>query len=268
MTSGQGVALRVLVVEDSEDDYALLLRELERGGYALSHQRVDTPEALRDALAHSEWDIVFGDYTMPRFRGTDALAMVREIGVDVPFIFVSGTIGEDTAVAAMRAGAQDYIMKNNLKRLLPAVERELREADLRRQRRHAEAERLKSEARFRNILTMAADAVIAVDEEQRIAVFNRGAEQIFGYQPEEIVGEPLERLLPERFHEAHRDHMRRFAASAGTARRMNERGEVYGRRKDGSEFPAEASISRLTEDGKTTLTVILRDITEDRKSVV
>lgn len=266
MDSGERAPLQALIVDDSDDDRALLVRELERGGFAVAHRRVDSPEALRDALERQPWDIVFGDYTMPRFKGTDALAIVRASGLDLPFIFVSGTIGEDLAVAAMRAGAQDYIMKDNLKRLVPAVERELREAEIRRQRRLAEVERRASEARFRNILTMAADAVVAVDEEQRITLFNQGAERIFGYRAEELAGQPLERLLPERFHKAHRAHMRDFASATETARRMNEMGEVYGRRKDGSEFPAEASISKLDDNGKITFTVILRDITERKRA--
>ena len=130
--------LRVLIVEDSADDAALLLRELERGGYAPAHERVDTLETLTAALARQTWDVIFADFAMPGFSGTRALAAVRERGLDVPFIFVSGTIGEDTAVAAMKAGAQDYLMKDNLKRLLPALARELREAEGRRERVRAE----------------------------------------------------------------------------------------------------------------------------------
>src|SRR2546426_11793884 len=116
--------LRVLIVEDSEDDALLLVRELRRGGFEPAFERVDTPSALRAALARQEWDILFADYSMPHFSGTAALALVRERGLDLPFIFVSGTIGGDTAGGAMRAGAQDSVTKGNLKGLLPAVERE------------------------------------------------------------------------------------------------------------------------------------------------
>ena len=132
--------LHVLLVEDSADDAALLLRELERGGYAPEHERVYTLPGLHAALLRRPWDVIFADYSMPGFSGTRALALVRELGRDTPFIFVSGTMGEEIAVEAMRAGAQDYLMKGNLKRLLPALARELREADGRRERARAEQE--------------------------------------------------------------------------------------------------------------------------------
>ncbi len=123
--------LRVLIIEDSEDDTVLLLRELSQGDYSLRWRRVDTRDELIDALSRQVWDIILSDHSMPSFSGVAALAVVRERGLDVPFIFVSATIGEDTAVMAMKAGAQDYIMKGNLKRLLPAVARELGEAKIR-----------------------------------------------------------------------------------------------------------------------------------------
>lgn len=257
--------LRVLIIEDSDDDCALLLRELKRGGFDLVHERVETAEALDAALAR-EWDIIFSDFSMPRFNGTQALEMVRARRPDVPFIFVSGTIGEDTAVAAMKAGAQDYIMKGNLVRLLPTVRRELREVELKRERARIEQERRATEERFRNILAIAADAVISVDEVQCIQIFNRGAERIFGYDASEMIGQPLDRLLPQRIVEAHRAHVAGFATSPEHSRRMGEGREVFGRRKDGTEFPAEASISKLVEQGKITFTVILRDISERRRA--
>jgi diguanylate cyclase (GGDEF)-like protein len=129
--------LRLLLIEDSEDDAALVVRTLVRGGYDVAVVRVDTPEALVTAL-DQPWDITIADYTMPRFSGSAALHMIRERDPDMPFIFVSGTIGEDAAVAAMKIGAHDYIMKGSLKRLLPAVERELRDATMRRERHRAE----------------------------------------------------------------------------------------------------------------------------------
>jgi diguanylate cyclase (GGDEF)-like protein len=130
--------LRVLIVEDSENDALLLVRELRRGGYAPTFHRVDTSESMHAALARQPWDLVITDHKMPRFDSNAALAMVKEGYPDTPVIIVSGSIGEEFAVAAMKAGAQDYLMKGNLMRLVPAVERELREAETRRARRRAE----------------------------------------------------------------------------------------------------------------------------------
>ena len=126
--------LRVLIIEDSEDDAELLAIALERGNYQVIHQRVDTKQDMEKALSQSQpWDIVLADYSMPQFSAIAALEVIKERGLDLPFIIVSGKIGEDTAVAAMKAGAHDYLVKGQLSRLLPAVERELREAVLRQE---------------------------------------------------------------------------------------------------------------------------------------
>ncbi len=258
--------LNVLVIEDSDDDFRLLLRELGRGGFSPLALRVETPEALREALSARQWDIVFSDYRMPGFSGTEALAIVRENDPVLPFIFVSGTIGEEIAVQAMKQGAQDYVMKDNLRRLLPAVERELRDASAERARLRAEEERRKFEARFQNILTMAADAIISVDREQRILIFNQGAQAIFGYTCDEAAALTLDALIPEDFRNLHKTHVAALGNVPDFSRRMTDRMDVFGRRKDGSLFPAEASISKLTEDGSVTYTVILRDVTERKRA--
>jgi len=113
--------LRALIVEDRAADADLILRELKRGGFVTAHERVETAETLRAALDKQAWDIVLSDYYLPTFDAPGALAVLQASGHDVPFIVVSGSVGEDTAVAAMRAGATDYIMKDRLQRLPPAV---------------------------------------------------------------------------------------------------------------------------------------------------
>ncbi len=131
--------LRVLIIEDSEDDAELLVLELERGGYQIIHQRVDTKAAMENSLNNPKpWDIVLADYSMPHFSALAALDVLREQELDLPFIIISGKIGEETAVEAMKAGAHDYLIKGKLARLLPAVERELREAILRQEYRQAQ----------------------------------------------------------------------------------------------------------------------------------
>jgi PAS domain S-box-containing protein len=136
------VPLRVLIVEDSEDDVRLLLRELEKGGFEPVHERVDNPENMRRTLADGgPWDVVLSDWHMPRFSATEALALLRETDAEAPFVLVSGKVGEECAVEAIKAGANDYVMKDNLARLCAAVQRGLQEAEVRRERRLAEEER-------------------------------------------------------------------------------------------------------------------------------
>jgi len=158
--------LRVLIVEDSEDDALLVMREFRRAGYDVSLERVDTAEAMATALANETWDVAIADYTMPHFSGTAALELLKQTGLDIPFIFVSGTIGEDRAVAAMRAGAQDYIIKGNVRRLVPAVERELREAEGRRERKRLEEE-VRHKQRLEDILRFKSEFIANMSHELR-----------------------------------------------------------------------------------------------------
>ena len=131
-------SLRILLIEDLEDDARLILRELRRIGYDVASQRIEFAEELRTALAAQEWDLVLCDYSLPHLDPPRALKIVKSAGLDLPFIIVSGTIGEDSAVSALKAGAHDFIIKGKYARLGPAIERELGEALIRRQRRQAE----------------------------------------------------------------------------------------------------------------------------------
>ncbi|HZV34114.1 MAG TPA: response regulator [Verrucomicrobiae bacterium] len=143
--------LRVLVVEDSVDDTELMLRELRKGGFEPKYRRVETPHAASAALDKEEWDAVITDFIIPGFGGFDALALFKKKGLDIPFIVLSGQIGEEMAVRLMKAGAHDCIMKDNLARLVPALTRELREAAMRRERREGERALRESEERFRQL---------------------------------------------------------------------------------------------------------------------
>jgi two-component system, cell cycle sensor histidine kinase and response regulator CckA len=156
--------LRILIVEDSEDDLLLLLRELRRGDFTLDYVRVETAVEMQAALDRQDWDIVIADYTLPRFSAPEALELLQHQQQDLPFIIVSGTIGEDAAVAAMRAGAHDYLLKDNLVRLLPAVARELREARERQKRLDAEQALRESEERFRQLAENITESVFWMSE--------------------------------------------------------------------------------------------------------
>jgi len=168
--------LRVLMVEDSEDDAVLVSRELKRSGFGIDFERVDTPEDMWSALNHKNWDIVVADYSMPRFNGLAALALLQQSGLDLPFVIVSGTIGEEVAVAAMKAGAHDYVMKDKLARLGPAVRRELHEAEVRNARREAEnrnvelyQETLQQSSKLAALLEIGQDISAILDLEKVLA---------------------------------------------------------------------------------------------------
>jgi sigma-B regulation protein RsbU (phosphoserine phosphatase) len=142
-------SLRILIVEDSEEDTQLLLHELRSAAYDPAFERVDTSAAMSAALDRQNWDLIVADFSMPQFNALAALELLNKKGLDLPFIIVSGTIGEETAVTAMKNGARDYIMKGNLRRLVPAVERELSEAVQRRERKRAEEELRINQEQFR-----------------------------------------------------------------------------------------------------------------------
>ena len=146
-------SLRILLIEDSEEDAELLLAEIRRAGFDPVHTRVETLEGMQKALAGNEWDVVISDYTLPQFSGIAALTLTQQHDPDLPFIISSGNIGEDIAVEAMRAGAHDYVMKNNPSRLIPAIERELRESGVRRTVRQAQRELQENEARLHALVS-------------------------------------------------------------------------------------------------------------------
>jgi two-component system, cell cycle sensor histidine kinase and response regulator CckA len=188
--------LRVLVIEDFEDDMLLMLRELRRGGYTLEHLRVETPAEMESALDRQDWDIVIADYTLPLFSAPAALKLLQQKQRDLPFIIVSGTIGEETAVTAMKAGANDYIIKGQLTRLLPAVERELREAKERRKRQAAELALQESEAALRQ----SQQQYQALAEASPVGIFRTDAQSNCIYvnrQWSEMTGIPFESALQD-----------------------------------------------------------------------
>ena len=144
------ISLSVLMVEDSDEDTELVIRELRRGGYDVSFERVDTPQGMTATLENRAWDVVICDFSIPHFSGADALRLLREKNLDTPFIYVSGTIGEETAVNALKQGAHDYVMKGSLKRLLPAIQRELKEVQQRREKAQLERQ-VRQQERFEAI---------------------------------------------------------------------------------------------------------------------
>lgn len=181
--------LRLLIVDDSEDDALLLLQRFTCAGYAVQYRRVDNAAAMRFALQSQDWDAVLSDHRMPSFNATAALSLMQSLGYDLPFIIVSGTIDEETAIAAMRAGAHDYLSKEKLDRLVPAVEREMREAENRAERRSAREAMRESEARYRTLATNLPGMVFQLRLDlgrPQLTYASEGCVQLLGLDPEEV----------------------------------------------------------------------------------
>lgn len=183
-------SLRVLFVEDREDDALLVQRELRRGGYQVTAARVETADEMERLLRAQEWDLIVSDYSLPKFNAVGALALFKQTGLDVPFVIVSGTVGEDVAVAALRNGAHDFIPKGNLNRLLPAVARELREAQSRRQRRQTEDQLRESTQTIATVFTASPIPMILLDRSGCVLRWNDAAESVFGWRADEVAGKP------------------------------------------------------------------------------
>ncbi len=256
-------ALRVIIVEDSEDDLLLLLRELRRGGYDPEHVRVESEAALRDALDRQGWDLVLSDYNLPGFDGIAALKFCRDCKLDLPFIVVSGAVGEEVAVDLMKAGAHDFIRKDNLSRLVPAIERELQEAEMRRQRRLAEQALRESEEKFRALVDSSPDAILSLDRDARILSFNSAAVTMWGYGAEDVIGTSLleSGIITKASRARASDELER--TFAGETRPPYE---LTTRHLDGEEVYVEANALLMRESrGGSRVQLALRNITERRK---
>jgi PAS domain S-box-containing protein len=177
--------IHILLVEDSEDDALLVIRHIQRAGYEVIYDRVVDSAAMTESLQRKPWDLVIADYMLPSFNGFAALALLKEKHIEIPFIIVSGTIGEDVAVQAMKAGAHDYVMKGNLKRLIPAIQREISEAETRQQRKRAEEAYREAEERYRGLFEGSKDAIYFSTAEGKFIDFNPAAIELFGYTSKE-----------------------------------------------------------------------------------
>lgn len=251
-------SLLALIVEDSENDTLLLLEELRQKGYSPVHERVEHAAAMTSALERRNWDVVISDYVMPEFSGPDALKLLREKKLDIPFIAVSGTYGEEAAVDMMKAGANDYITKSNLSRLAPAIERELESAKSRKARAYAE----NSMRHLAAIVKSTDDAICGLNLDGSVASWNRSAEKIFGYRDEEIIGHSIALLFPFDHRDELIDDMQHI-----------KRGESVGRyetlrvRKDGQFIPVSITVSPIKDEtGKIIgASAIARDITQRKR---
>jgi PAS domain S-box-containing protein len=253
--------LRVLLVEDSAADAELLRHHLVDAGIKIHIRRVDSAETMFAALADGPLDLILSDYSLPGFDGIHALELLRETGLDIPFILLSGNIGEDFAVTALKAGAHDFVTKGNLARLVPAIDRELREAGMRRKRREAETALQETQRKLAAISDAANDAILLMDLSHRVSFWNPAAERMFGYPQEQALGKDLLDLIiaPQ-----YRADFRQVLLDSLCLEETPKSGKVIelsGQDKDGREILLEGSLSTILLGGRWHAVGILRDIT-------
>ena len=249
----------VLLVEDSVDDGELIQLELQRGGFNPACERVETCEEMSAALHAQSWDIILSDYTLPQFSGLAGLRLAKESDPDRPFIIVSGTIGEEVAVQAIRLGADDYILKKSMTRLTPAVQRAMREASERRGRRKTE----QTVNQLAAIIRCADDAIWGRSLDGIVTSWNPGAERLFGYSSEEIIGTSVSRLIPGE----HLDEIGGLIERMTQGERI-ESFETVRLRKDGSRVEVSVTVSPILDPSGLLIgaSTIARDISEKRRA--
>jgi PAS domain S-box-containing protein len=256
-----GKPLNVLMIEDSNSDSLLTLRQLKLQGYDPVSRRVESAEDLSLALENGSWDIIISDYVLPGFSGLEALKIIQNKNLEVPCIITSGRIDDETAVAAMKAGAKDYIMKDNLKRLGPAVERELLEAETRRERRKAKEDLQKNEIKLASIVESSNDAISSESLEGTITSWNQGAERIYGYTEKEAIGQKITMITaPE-----HGNDTPLILYKIRNGEKVTNY-ETVRVRKDGAKINVSLTASPLKNDAGEIIgaSVIARDITEHK----
>jgi PAS domain S-box-containing protein len=254
--------LRILIVEDSEDDAQLILRQLRSVGYDPRWERVDTPESMSNALHREQWDVILCDYKMPRFSAPAAMKLVQDREIDIPFIVVSGKIGEEIAVAAMKAGAHDYVMKDRLSRLPVAIEREMREASIRHAKKKVEEDLQRSEQSFKAISENAHDGIIVALRNGAYIYANRRASEITGYAIDEILKTGIEGF-------AHPDESLKLSERRNKILAGENGPNQYDTviiHKNGNSVPIEITSARTLWYGQTADIFILRDITERKQA--
>jgi len=256
--------LHALIAEDSEQDAALLVRELRNGGYSLSHERVESEAAMAAALARQHWDIVLTDYSMPQFNAARALALIAKSGADIPCIVVSGAVGEETAAEVMRAGAHDLVLKQNLRRLLPAIRREIEAARIRRERKAADAELDRERQLLKQLMQGIPDAICFKDVERRHIRLNDAERAVLGVAADaEAIGKTVDELTAPAFASRRRADEERVLTTGETLLNCVERID----RPGGSSrwLSATKAPIRNSQDKIVGMVEIARDITESKR---
>jgi PAS domain S-box-containing protein len=257
------IPLRVLIIEDSDRDVALEVRALKAAGYQVTYAVAETAVEMKAALAEQVFDIVISDNDMPQFDAAGALAVLKQSGMDIPFIIVSGSIGQEIGVALMKAGAHDFVMKDSPARLVPAVQRELRDAESRKERKRAEEKLRESEEQYRTLVENASDIVFRLDDTGHITFVNPAAIRITGYEEEEIIGRHYPTFIrPDMQEEAIKFFGRQFVK--GIPNTYSEYPVIM---KDGREIWFGQNTQLIFRDGKViAFQAVARDITDRKRS--
>ncbi len=256
--------LRVLLVEDRPEDAQLILRELRRAGFEPIGERVDTEPDFRAEIDPAP-DVILADYRLPLFDALAVLQLVKESGLDVPVIVVTGALGDEAAVECLKKGADDYLLKDRLARLGQAVTHVLAQKQARDARKRAEDDLRESEVRKSAILETAVDAIVTINERGVVESFNPAAERLFGYLVDEAVGKSVGILMPSTDPHEHDRYVERYLAT-GQKKIIGIGREVVGLKKDGTTFPMDLAVSEVRIGDRRIFTGVLRDITK-RKQV-
>lgn len=189
--------IRILFIEDSEDDVFMMVREIRKSGYDPIYKRVQTADDVLEKIKTEHWDIIISDYSLPGFNGLAALELVKMQKLEIPFFLVSGAIGEEIAVKAMKSGAADYIMKDSLSRLVPAMEREVKEFQAKKSRKFVEASLRESEEKYRGLIESGPCVFIILNKEAMIKFISQNAFEHFDIIPSNLNGSEIAEILAE-----------------------------------------------------------------------
>lgn len=254
--------LKILILEDNPDDAELMVYGLKKAGLKFSWKRVETESAFKKELEEAEWSAVFSDYSLIPFTGLEAFKLFKKKKIHIPFILVTGSLDEETAVECMREGMDDYILKESLSRLSSALIHALEKKKAERERLLALEKLEESEERLRVITETAQDAIIYLGEKGAVFLWNKRAEEMFGYSCKEVMGQDLYRLIvPGRYHERVYKGLKDFART-GSGPLVGTTSECVAMHKGGEEFPVELSVSPVKVKGAWHATGIIRDIRE------
>ena len=257
--------LKILHLEDLPAYAELVKRELEKGNLQFEIHVVDNKTDFIEAIKEFSPDIIISDHSLPSFNSFEALKIIKNAGIKIPVILVTATVSEEFAVSVMKAGATDYILKDRLQQLPAAVLNAVEKHRVESEREKMKDALQESQVLLSNIINSAMDGIITVDENQNIVMINPAAERIFQYKAGEIIGKSIDEIIPFRFREIHKKHIKEFGQTGTTTRKAYSLTPLSGLRANGQEFPLEISISQVHVEEKRLYTAIFRDVTEKLK---